>query len=57
MCVSDPGRQSFQSIGGYNSGVQFHKRRQLFICTHNEAVSIAAMHISYKDRSPVGIHA
>jgi len=29
---------------------------QLFICAHNEPLSVAAMRVSDKDRPPVGIH-
>ena len=35
---------------------EFKKRRQLFIRTHNETLSVAAMCVSNPDRSPVGIH-
>jgi hypothetical protein len=39
-----------------NRDFKFHKRRQLFICTHNEALTVAAMCVSNDDRSPVRIH-
>jgi hypothetical protein len=35
---------------------EFHKRSQLFIRTHNETLSVAAMCVCNKDRSPVGIN-
>jgi len=35
---------------------QFQKRRQLFIRTHNETLSVTAMCISNEDRSPARIH-
>jgi hypothetical protein len=37
-------------------GRQFHKSRQLFIRTHNEPLTVAAMRVSNPDRSPVGIN-
>jgi len=36
--------------------IQFHKRSQLFIRTHNETLSVVAMRVSNPDCSPVGIH-
>jgi len=39
-----------------NRRFEFNKRRQLFLSTHNEALPIAAMRVSNKDCSPVGIH-
>jgi hypothetical protein len=47
-----------QSSGGsalLNRRLEFHKRHQLFICTHNETLSVVAMRVSNPDRSPVGI--
>jgi len=38
-----------------NRLLQFKKRSQLFIGTHNEALSVAAMRVSNPDRLPVGI--
>ena len=38
-----------------NRGFQFQKRRQLLIGLHNETLSVVAMRICNKDRSPVGI--
>jgi len=35
---------------------KFDKRSQLFIRTHNEALSIAAMRVTNPDRSPVAIN-
>jgi hypothetical protein len=34
---------------------QFHKRSQLFVGVHNEALTVAAMCVSHEDRSPLGI--
>jgi hypothetical protein len=34
---------------------KLNKRRQLFIHTHNEALTVAAMRISNEDRSPIRI--
>jgi len=33
-----------------------HKRRQLFICTHDETLSVAAVRIDNPDCSPLEIH-
>jgi hypothetical protein len=38
-----------------NGPFQFQKGRQLFIRSHNEAVSIAAMRVNNPDRSAFGI--
>jgi hypothetical protein len=46
--VSSPG-------GDTNRPFQFQKRRQLLIGLHNETLSLVAMRICNKDRSPVGI--
>jgi hypothetical protein len=35
--------------------LQFHKRRQLFIRTHDETLSVAAMRVSNPDCSPIEI--
>jgi len=35
---------------------QFHKRTQLFIRTHNVALSVAAVRVSNPDRLPFGIN-
>ena len=35
---------------------QFHKRRYLFIRTHNETLSVVAVCVCNPDRSPVGIN-
>jgi len=35
---------------------KLNKRRQPFICTHNEPLSVAAMRVSNEDRSPAGIN-
>jgi hypothetical protein len=39
-----------------NRRFKFEKRRQLLIRTHNETLSVAAVRIDNKDRSPVGIN-
>jgi hypothetical protein len=39
-----------------NRRFEFHKRRQVFIGTHNETLSVVAMRVSNPDRSPVGIN-
>jgi hypothetical protein len=39
-----------------NRRFQFQKRRQLFIRTRNETLSVVAMCVSNEDRSPVEIH-
>jgi hypothetical protein len=39
-----------------NRGFKFHKRRQLFIRSQSETLSVVALCVSNKDRSPVGIH-
>jgi hypothetical protein len=41
---------------GSDRRFKFNKRRQLFIRTHNETLSVAAMRVSNPDRSPVGIN-
>jgi len=35
---------------------EFNKRRQFFIRTDNEALTVAAMRASNPDRSPVAVH-
>jgi hypothetical protein len=35
---------------------EFHKRRQFFIRTHNETLTVAVMRVDNPDRSPVGIN-
>jgi hypothetical protein len=35
---------------------QFYKRSQFFIRVHNETLSVVAMCVGNKDRSPVGIN-
>jgi hypothetical protein len=39
-----------------NPGFEFHKRSQLFIGAHDEALSVIAMRVSSPNRSPVGIN-
>jgi hypothetical protein len=41
---------------GANHRFEFHKSSQLFIRTHDEALSVVAMRVSNEDRSPIGIH-
>jgi len=40
-----------------NRPFHFHKRGQLFIRSHNEPLTVAAMRVTNEDCSPVGIHA
>ena len=47
---------SNQFAASANRGFQFEKRSQLFIRTHNETLSVAAMCICNQDRSPAGIN-
>ena len=42
--------------GGANRPFQFQKRSQLFICTHDETLSVIAMCVSNPDCSPAGIN-
>jgi len=35
----------------------FEKRRQLFIRTHNETLSVVAVRVCNPDRLPVAVHA
>ena len=44
------------AIARWDHRFEFHKRSQLFIRTHNEALTFAAMCVSNKDRSPARIH-
>jgi hypothetical protein len=39
-----------------NRRFQLDKRSQLFIGPHNETLSVAAMCVSKKDRSPARVH-
>jgi hypothetical protein len=39
-----------------NPRFEFQKRRQPFIRTHNETLSVAAMRVSNEERSPARIH-
>jgi hypothetical protein len=39
-----------------NRRFKFHKRRQQFIRTHNETLSVVAMRVHNPDRSPVGMN-
>jgi hypothetical protein len=45
--------QSFERSAGSNRRFKFQKRSQLFVCTHNETLSVAAMRVCNPDRSPV----
>jgi hypothetical protein len=64
--VSDPfsdaeSGESYASLSSQfpttpNRRFKFQKRGQLLICTHNETLSVAAMRVSNKDRSPATIH-
>ena len=47
---------SSQFAGSVNHRFKLQKRGQLFIRTHNETLSIAAMCVHNPDRSPVGIN-
>ena len=47
---------SNQFAASANRRFEFQKRRQLFIRTHNETLSVVAMRVSNPDRSPVGIN-
>jgi hypothetical protein len=47
---------SRQFAAGANCRFDFDKRRQLFIGTHNEALTIAAMRVGDPDRSLLGIN-
>jgi hypothetical protein len=51
-------KQSPQPTAGRcaTSAFQLHKRRQLFIRTHNETLPVAAMRVSNPDCSPAGIN-
>jgi hypothetical protein len=39
-----------------NRRFEFHKRSQLFICVHNETLSVVPVCVGNPDRSPVGIN-
>jgi hypothetical protein len=41
---------------GANRRLKFRKRRQQFIRTHNETLSVVAKRVSNPDRSPVGMN-
>jgi hypothetical protein len=47
---------SNQFAASANRRFQFQKGGQLFIRTHNETLSVAAMCVNNPDRSPVGIN-
>jgi hypothetical protein len=48
--------QSFERSAGSNRRFKFQKRSQLFVCTHNETLSVAAMCIRNPHRSPLEIN-
>jgi hypothetical protein len=43
-------------LSGSNRRFQFEERRQLFIRTHNESLSVIAMRVNNEDCSPARIH-
>jgi hypothetical protein len=49
-------RDLLQNIKVARGRFEFKKRRQLFIRTHNEPLSVVAVCINNPDRSPVGIN-
>jgi len=49
-------RRGPDSRSTLNSRFKFDKRSQLFIRTHNETLSVAAMRVNNEDRSPVRIN-
>jgi hypothetical protein len=51
----DFGLALFAHQADTNRPFQLHKRSQLFICPHNETLSVAAMRVCNPDRSPAGI--
>jgi hypothetical protein len=54
--ASSKSGESFQWDSDASRRFKLHKRGQLFIRAHNEALPIAAMRISDPDRSPAGIN-
>jgi hypothetical protein len=44
-------------LNGPNRRFQFRKSSQLFIRTHNEALTVAAMRVSNEDCAPVAVYA
>jgi len=49
------GFQNLALLKPINRRFEFHKRRQLFIRTHNEPLAVVAVRVSNPDRSPTGI--
>jgi hypothetical protein len=47
--------QPYSATSAYRR-FQFQKSRELFIRTHNETLSVAAIGVSNPDRSPFGIN-
>jgi hypothetical protein len=47
---------SRQFAASANRRFKFNKRRQLFLRTHNETLTVVAMCVCNPDRSPVGIN-
>jgi len=54
--ATPPACQTNSPFSRCQSPIQVHKRSQLFICPHNETLSVVAMCVSNPDRSPVGIN-
>src|SRR5262249_16850038 len=48
--------QSARRLGLANRRFEFQKRGQLFICTHDEPLSVVAMGVNNPDRSPSAIY-
>jgi hypothetical protein len=44
-----------KNLASLSRQFEFNKRSQLFIRTHNETLSVAAMRVDNPDRSSVGI--
>jgi hypothetical protein len=57
LLTAGPGADSFgfYELSTSYRRFEFHKRRQLFIGQHNEAVSATAMRVSNEHPSPAGI--
>jgi len=45
-----------QKAATTNRRFEFQKRSQLFVRTHNEALTLTAMRVNNEDRSPARIH-
>ena len=55
-CGKNAAKLSNQFAASANRRFEFKKRSELFICTHDKALPVAAMRVSNPDRSPVGIN-